>query len=123
MHAEMETTFHDVNIHGATFYPGTSVRQPIMMTTRLELAARSSLLAELLAGLQLCDGCRDPVTIIIAEEEASTVAAVLGSSNTAVSIIQGRYLTVIIIIKTKIKFLYIAKIILNKPLTSQILTE
>ena len=58
MHEEMETTFHDVNIHGATFYPGTSVRQPIVMSTRLELAARSSLLAELLAELQLCDGPR-----------------------------------------------------------------
>ena len=97
MKEEMETTFHDVNIHGATFYPGTSVRQPIMMTTRLELASRSSLLAELLAGLQLCDGCRDPVTIIVAEEEASTVAAVLGSSNTAVSIIQGDLILMMII--------------------------
>ena len=111
MHEEMETTFHDVNIHGTTFYPGTSVRQPIVMSTRLELAARSSLLAELLAGLQLCDGCRDPVTIIIAEEEASTVAAVLGSSNTAVSIIQGDMILILIIPNYKLL------------LTSQILTE
>ena len=48
--------FHDVNIYWGPLLVTTS--------TRLEVAARSPYLHQLLTSISRCDGCREPVTLI-----------------------------------------------------------
>ena len=49
--------------------------QPSVTISRLELMVTSPMLSRLMSSLTFCDGCRDPVTFIIAEEEESVVTA------------------------------------------------
>ena len=67
---------------------------PVTTVSRLELASRSRQLHHLLASLSLCDGCTQPLALVIAGEEANTVEAAFSqlavfNKRAGVSIIQG----------------------------------
>ena len=53
--------FHDVSI-----YSGTSL---VTTSTKLEVAARSPFLHELLTSIRMCDGCKEPTTLIFPAED------------------------------------------------------
>ena len=53
--------FHDVNIYWGTRLLTTS--------TRLEVAARSPFLQQVLTSIRLCDGCKEPTTLIFPAED------------------------------------------------------
>ena len=54
-------TYHDVNI-----YLGTELATS---STRLEVASSSSVLHHLIASMNICDGCREPTSIIFPSED------------------------------------------------------
>ena len=67
---------------------------PVATLSRLELASRSRQLHRLLASLSLCDGCTQPLALVLAGEEANTVEAAFSqvavfNKRAGVSIIQG----------------------------------
>ena len=67
---------------------------PVITVSRLELASRSRQLHHLLASLSLCDGCTQPLALVLAGEEATTVEAAFSqvavfNKRAGVSIIQG----------------------------------
>ena len=70
-------------------------RDPVCRLSRLELASRSRLLHHLLTSLRVCDGCSQPLALIITGEEARTVEAAFKqveapfNKTVGVSIIQG----------------------------------
>ena len=53
--------FHDVSIYWGTRLLTTS--------TRLEVAARSPYLLQLLTSITVCDGCKEPTALIFPEED------------------------------------------------------
>ena len=53
--------FHDVHIYSGTRLVTTS--------TRLEVAARSPFLQEVLTSIRMCDGCKEPTTLIFPAED------------------------------------------------------
>ena len=53
--------FHDVSI-----YWGSSL---VTTSTRLEVAARSPYLQQLLTSIRMCDGCKEPTTLIFPAED------------------------------------------------------
>ena len=53
--------FHDVSIYWGTRLLTTS--------TRLEVAARSPYLHQLLTSITVCDGCKEPTALIFPEED------------------------------------------------------
>ena len=53
--------FHDVSI-----YWGTRL---ITTSTRLEVAAKSPYLHQLLTSITVCDGCKEPTTLIFPEND------------------------------------------------------
>ena len=53
--------FHDVNIYWGTRLLTTS--------SRLEVAARSPFLQEVLTSIRMCDGCKEPTTLIFPAED------------------------------------------------------
>ena len=53
--------FHDVSIYWGTRLLTTS--------TRLEVAARSPYLHQLLTSITVCDGCKEPTTLIFPAED------------------------------------------------------
>ena len=53
--------FHDVHIYSGTRLVTTS--------TRLEVVARSPFLQEVLTSIRMCDGCKEPTTIIFPAED------------------------------------------------------
>ena len=53
--------FHDVSI-----YRGSRL---VTTTTRLEVAARSPYLQQLLTSIRMCDGCKEPTTLIFPAED------------------------------------------------------
>ena len=53
--------FHDVHI-----YRGTRL---VTTSTRLEVAARSPFLQEVLTSIRMCDGCKEPTTLIFPAED------------------------------------------------------
>ena len=53
--------FQDVSI-----YRGTRL---VTTSSRLEVAARSPFLHELLTSIRMCDGCKEPTTLIFPAEE------------------------------------------------------
>ena len=55
--------FHDVSIYRGTRLATTS--------TRLEVAARSPFLQQVLTSIRMCDGCKEPTTIIFPAEDES----------------------------------------------------
>ena len=55
--------FQDVSI-----YWGTSL---VTTSTRLEVAARSPYLQQLLTSIRMCDGCKEPTTLIFPAEDES----------------------------------------------------
>ena len=57
--------FHDVEIYAGTVLAATS--------SRLELGANNKLLRGIMSQVTLCDGCREPLVIILAEEDETTV--------------------------------------------------
>ena len=76
-------------------------RDPVCRLSRLELASRSRLLHHLLTSLRVCDGCSQPLALIITGEEARTVEAAFKlveapfNKRAGVSIIQGEIQTLI----------------------------
>ena len=76
-------------------------REPVCRLSRLELASRSRLLHHLLTSLRVCDGCSQPLALIITGEEARTVEAAFKqveapfNKRAGVSIIQGEIKTLI----------------------------
>ena len=67
---------------------------PVTTLSRLELSSRSRLLHRLLTSLNLCDGCTQPLALVLAGEEAGTVESALSqvavfNKRAGVSIIQG----------------------------------
>ena len=58
--------------------------------SKIELS-KSKLLTELISALNICDGCQEPISIIIAEEEKQTVESAFShlSTKTGLSIVQG----------------------------------
>ena len=55
--------FHDMCI-----YRGTSL---VTTSTRLEVAAKSPYLLQLLTSIKMCDGCKEPTTLIFPPEDES----------------------------------------------------
>ena len=55
--------FHDVSI-----YRGTRL---VTTSTRLEVTVRSPYLHQLLASITLCDGCKEPTTLIFPADDES----------------------------------------------------
>ena len=55
------TSFQDVSI-----YWGTRL---VTISTRLEVAARSPYLLQLLTSIRMCDGCKEPTTLIFPAED------------------------------------------------------
>ena len=53
--------FHDVSI-----YRGTRL---VTTSSRLEVAARSPYLQQLLTSIRMCDGCKEPTTLIFPAED------------------------------------------------------
>ena len=76
-------------------------RDPVCRLSRLELASRSRLLHHLLTSLRVCDGCSQPLALIITGEEARTVGAAFKlveapfNKTAGFSIIQGDIQTLI----------------------------
>ena len=56
-----KSKFHDVNIYWGTRLLTTS--------TRLEVAARSPFLQQVLTSIRMCDGCKEPTTLIFPAED------------------------------------------------------
>ena len=54
-------SFHDVDIYSGAVLVTTS--------TRLEVAARSPFLQQVLTSIRLCDGCKEPTTLIFPAED------------------------------------------------------
>ena len=65
--------FHDVSI-----YWGTRL---ITTSTRLEVAAKSPYLHQLLTSITVCDGCKDPISLIFpaGDETPNTLQVVFKS--------------------------------------------
>ena len=80
----MGTLHNDVNI----FYSGR--KEPIMSVSRLELI-RSDMFLKVFKSLNICDGCRDPISVIIEGEQEDVISAAFSklSRKSGVSIIQG----------------------------------
>ena len=57
--------FHDVEIYAGTKLATTG--------SRLELVANNPFLRQIFSAMRFCDGCRDPLGIIFADEEENTV--------------------------------------------------
>ena len=57
--------FHDVEIYAGTVLAATA--------SRLELGANNEMLRGIMSQVTLCDGCRQPLVIILAEEDETTV--------------------------------------------------
>ena len=57
--------FHDVEIYAGTVLAATA--------SRLELGANNEMLRGIMSQVTLCDGCREPLVIILAEEDETTV--------------------------------------------------
>ena len=57
--------FHDVEIYAGTVLAATA--------SRLELGANNEVLRDVMSQVTLCDGCRQPLVIILAEEDETTV--------------------------------------------------
>ena len=57
--------FHDVEIYAGTVLAATA--------SRLELGANNEVLRGIMSQVTLCDGCREPLVIILAEEDQTTV--------------------------------------------------
>ena len=49
-----------------SIYRGTRL---VITSTRLEVAARSPYLQQLLTSIRMCDGCKDPTTLIFPAED------------------------------------------------------
>ena len=78
--------FHDVEVYAGTQLATTG--------TRLELVARIPWLRQIFSELKFCDGCKDPVRIIIADEDEATVRDAfdkLSLFKSGHSIIQSKY--------------------------------
>ena len=56
-----------------SIYSDTS-KEPVLHISKIELS-KSKLLQDLLSTLDICDGCQEPISIIIAEEEKETITA------------------------------------------------
>ena len=80
--------FHDVNIYSGAVLVTTS--------TRLEVAARSPFLQQLLTSIKMCDGCEEPTTLIFpAEYETqSTLQEMFKSVIFPAPVIYGEFLYV-----------------------------
>ena len=65
----------------------------VFSISMLELSAKSKVMRNILGSMSVCDGCREPVSIIFAEEDRETVQCVMNQiahfNKTGVSIIQG----------------------------------
>jgi len=61
----------DVNIFADT------AKEPVGTISRLELAAKSSFMYQLINSLNMCDGCGDSISIIFAEEKKETIIALM----------------------------------------------
>ena len=61
----------DVNIFADT------AKEPVVTISRLELAAKSSFMYQLINSLNMCDGCGDSISIIFAEEKKETIIALM----------------------------------------------
>ena len=79
----------DVNI-----YCGQT-KNPVFNISCLELTAKSPVIRKLLNSLNICDGCRDPVSIIFPDEDCATVVAVMSQmthfKKGGLLIIEGKY--------------------------------
>ena len=80
----MDNLYNDVNI-----YCGTD-KDPVLSVSMIELI-RSEMFLKLFQSLNICDGCRDPVSVIIAGELEDVFSAAFSklSRKSGVSIIQG----------------------------------
>ena len=72
--------FHDVEIYAGKKLATTG--------SRLELAANNPWLRQIFSEMNFCDGCKDPLGIIIADEDENTVR---DAFKTGLSIIQSKY--------------------------------
>ena len=72
--------FHDVKIYAGTKLATTG--------SRLELAAKNPWLRQIFSEMNFCDGCKDPLGVIIADEDETTVKDAFKSG---LSIIQSKF--------------------------------
>lgn len=52
--------------HNVSIYRGTRM---VTTSTRLEVAARSPFLQQLMTSIRMCDGCKEPTTLIFPAED------------------------------------------------------
>lgn len=80
----MDHLYNDVNV-----YCGT-IKDPILSLSKIELIG-GKVFHELFQSLNFCDGCRDPVSVIIDGEQEDVVSAAFSnlSRKSGVSIIKG----------------------------------
>ena len=83
--------FHDVKIYSGAVLATTG--------SRLEIGARNKFLLDIFSGLADCATCREPLAIIFAEEEESTVREVFNKlshfkTTPAFSIIESKFLLI-----------------------------
>ena len=76
--------FHDVNI-----FSGSG--DLVMTAARIELI-KSPLFFRLFSDMSSCDTCREPVSVIIADEDSQVVSAAISkvTNRSGISIIQGK---------------------------------
>merc|ERR1712098_979870 len=61
----------DVNIFAGT------AKEPVVTISRIELAAKSAFMYQLINSLNICDGCGETISIIFAEEKKETLMALM----------------------------------------------
>lgn len=72
-----------------------NTRDPVFTISSLELSAKSCVLRKLLLGINTCDACQEPLSVIFAEEEVGTVVSAMSQmahfkKKTGLTIIQGK---------------------------------
>ena len=72
----------------------TGRKDPLLATSRIELSTASSMMRDIFLGLKVCDGCKEPMSIIIADEEEKVVTAAFSKvlrKRGGLTIIQGKH--------------------------------
>ena len=82
--------FSDMNLPKDVLIYSDTSKDPVLHISKIELS-KSKLLKNLLSTLNFCDGCQEPTSIIIADEERQTVVSTFShlSPKTGLSIFQG----------------------------------
>ena len=79
------TSFHDVTIFSGA--------KPVTTASRLEIAAKVPFLRDVLSTQNLCDGCRENITLVFAEEDEDTLRGTFADLSLFNAGFQGKFST------------------------------